>query len=189
MKRLHVLTTSTRPGRVGPAVTDWFAGLAREHAGFDVHAVDLAEFELPLLDEAEHPSSGIYTQEHTKRWSESVDAADAFVFVTPEYNYAMAPSLLNALDFLYREWQYKPVGFLSYGNTSAGLRGVQMAKQVVTTLKMMPTSEVVAVHFIGQHLGEDGVFTPAPQHSEAGKSMLDELVRLADAFAPLRESS
>jgi NADPH-dependent FMN reductase len=70
--------------------------------------------------------------------SATVDEADAFVFVTPEYNHGPPASLVNALSYLHHEWHYKPVGFVSYGGVSAGTRSVEMTKQIVTTLKMMP---------------------------------------------------
>jgi NAD(P)H-dependent FMN reductase len=81
--KLDVIICSTRPGRVGKAVGDWFDGAARQHGGFDVQLVDLAEVNLPIYDEPKHPRLQQYEHEHTRRWSALVDAADAFVFVTP----------------------------------------------------------------------------------------------------------
>lgn len=125
--RVMVIVASTRPGRLGPAIAAWFlaASAAQEVAG-SIDVADLAEIGLPLLDEPEHPSSGVYVHEHTRQWSARVAAADAFVVVTPEYNYGMPATLKNALDFLSAEWKWKPVGFVSYGNTSAGTRSVQV---------------------------------------------------------------
>jgi NAD(P)H-dependent FMN reductase len=189
MPRLHVIIASTRPGRVGPAVADWFTEIAGKHGAFDVNLIDLAETGLPLLDEPNHPAEREYTKQHTKDWSASVDAADAFVFVAPEYNYGINAALKNAIDYLYFEWQYKPVGFVSYGNTSAGLRAVQMTKQVVTTLKMTPLNEAVAIHYVGQHIDAEGQFTGTEAMSEAATGMLDELHRVTIALQPLREST
>jgi len=189
MPRLHVIIASTRPGRTGPAVAEWFTGIAQEFGKFDVHLVDLAEFSLPLLDEPNHPAERIYTKDHTKAWSESVDAADAFVFVAPEYNYSINAALKNALDYLYFEWQYKPVGIVSYGNTSAGLRAAQMTKQVVTTLKMVPVTESVAIHFIGQHINDEGKFVSTEAMDAAATGMLEELLKFAEALEPLRSKS
>ena len=188
LPRLHVLTASTRPGRVGPAIADWFTPLAVESGLFDVHPVDLVDFRLPLLDEPHHPSERNYTKEHTLRWSASVEAADAFVFVMPEYNYSISAALKNALDYLYYEWQYKPVAFVSYGNTSAGLRAVQMTKQVVTTLKMYPVNEAVSIHYVGSHI-VDGRFEATEAMAGAAKGMLDELQRLTLAMRPLRATA
>jgi NAD(P)H-dependent FMN reductase/GNAT superfamily N-acetyltransferase len=186
---LHVLVivASTRPGRLGPAVADWFVQAirpeaARERVVLDV--ADLAQIALPLLDEREHPSSRAYVHEHTRAWSRRVDAADAFVIVTPEYNYGMPAVLKNALDFLYHEWAWKPVGFISYGNTSAGTRSVQMTKQVVTTLKMMPIGATVAIRIADST--RDGQVLQSDVLEQAARGVLAELARVALALRPLR---
>ncbi len=184
--RLGVVVGSTRPGRVGPAVAAWFAGEARTHGAFDVEVLDLAEIDLPLLDEPNHPRMRKYTKEHTRRWSRLVEAIGAFAFVTPEYNYAMAPALLNAIDYLFAEWNYKPVGFVSYGGVSGGTRSVQMAKQVVTSVKMMPMSEGVIIPFVRQSVTDAGRFEPEAPLVEAARTLLDELVRWERALRPLR---
>ncbi|MET7878353.1 bifunctional NAD(P)H-dependent oxidoreductase/GNAT family N-acetyltransferase [Micromonospora profundi] len=184
---VQVIVASTRPGRLGPAIADWFvqATLPAATAGaVTLDVADLADIGLPLLDEPEHPSSGVYEHEHTRAWSRRVAAADAFVVVTPEYNYAMPAALKNAFDFLYHEWAWKPVAFVSYGNTSAGTRSVQMAKQVVTTLKMMPIGATVALRIAestrdGQVLQSEGL-------DETARRMLLELTRVASAMRPLR---
>jgi NAD(P)H-dependent FMN reductase len=189
MPKLNVIVASTRPGRVGYPVAQWFTELARAHGGFEVELVDLAEVGLPLLDEPNHPRLGQYVHQHTKDWSASVAGADAFVFVTPEYNFGMPASLKNAIDYLHHEWQYKPVGFVSYGGVSAGTRAVQMTKQVVTTLKMTPVSEAVAIPFVTQFLGDDGTVQANEAMEGAAKAMLDELLRYTNALAPLRDSN
>ena len=79
--KLHVVICSTRPGRVGPAVANWFVNHSKQYSEFDVELVDLAAFDLPLYDEANHPATGIYEKEHTKVWSTSVAKADAYVCV------------------------------------------------------------------------------------------------------------
>jgi len=185
--RLHIVICSTRPTRVGPAVARWFHGVAAAHGGFDVQLVDLADFHLPLLDEPEHPRFGNYHNPHTKAWSASVAAADAFVFVTPEYNYSAPPALVNALHYLSREWAYKPVAFVSYGGISGGIRAVQMEKMILTTLKMVPLLEAVVVPFVAQFLDADKkVFTPNETIAKSAGPMLDELARWAAALTPLR---
>jgi len=183
--KLHTLICSTRPGRVGPAVANWFHNAAVAHGGFDAELVDLVSFNLPVFDEPNHPAQRKYVHEHTKAWSRSVEAADAFVFVTPEYNFGPPPSLLNALNFVYQEWTYKPVGFVSYGGISGGLRSVQMQKLTVTTLKMMPMYEGVTIPFVPKHLS-DGVFKPEPPQESSAKTLLDEMLRWAEALRPLR---
>jgi NAD(P)H-dependent FMN reductase len=185
MPRLNVVTASTRPGRTGPAVTEWIAERARDHGAFDVEVVDLAEVDLPFLDEPEHAASRQYTHQHTLRWSATVDAADAFVFVTPEYNNSYSAPLKNALDYLYSEWHYKPVGFVSYGMSSAGLRAIHALKPVVTALKMFPLTELVAIP-LRQHLGTDGTLRLDGAFDRSATAMLDELRRMTDAFATVR---
>lgn len=183
--RLHTVICSTRPGRVGPVVAEWFHGFAAREGSFDVHLVDLKDFDLPIFDEPKHPRLGEYEHEHTRRWSQSVAAADAFVFVTPEYNYAPTPALINALTYLSREWNYKPVGFVSYGGISGGMRAVQETKPLLTTLRMVPVLEAVVVPMV-QTMIKDGVFAPNELMQQGGDAMLKELYRVSDALKGLR---
>jgi len=185
MPRLLVVIASTRPGRAGGAIGNWFTDIARAHSGFDVDVADLAELDLPFHNEAAHPIRGEYEHDHTKRWSAQVAAADAVVFVMPEYNFSFSAPLKNAFDYLHHEWKYKPAGFVSYGGVSGGLRAVQQFKQAVTALSMVPVSVQVALANYTEHL-HDGVFEPDPGAEGAAKTMLDELARVAPALATLR---
>lgn len=185
MPKLQIIIASTRPGRVGPVVGKWFTELARAHGGFEVVVSDLAELALPMMDEPHHPRLRQYTHEHTKAWSAAVDAADAFVFVMPEYNYTFTAPLKNALDYLQVEWAYKPVGFVSYGGISGGLRAVQSLKPVVTTLNMFPLPASVALPFVANSIVE-GELNPDELAEGGAKSMLDELLRVSVALKPLR---
>jgi NAD(P)H-dependent FMN reductase len=186
--KLQVIIASTRPGRVGPTVADWFVQRAAEHGGFDIGVTDLAELALPLLDEPHHPSIRQYQHQHTKDWSAIVDEADAFVFVMPEYNYTFTAPLKNAIDYLHTEWKYKPVGFVSYGGISGGLRAVQSLKPVVTTLSMFPLPASVSLPFVANSI-VDGVLEPSELAVGTAKSMLDELMRVAAALKPLRDNA
>lgn len=186
MLKLHVLITSTRPTRKGPAVARWFEEFARGHGAFEPVLVDLAAFDLPVFDEPDHPATRKYRHEHTRRWSASVAEADAFAFVMPEYNYFPPSSLVNAIDFLVAEWAYKPVGLVTYGGVSGGLRAAQAVKLLVTTLKMMPLPEGVAIPSFGQHIGEDGAFRSNELIDKSAATMLGELHRWAGALKPLR---
>lgn len=187
LPRLQVFIVSTRPARKGPVVAAWFEEQARRHGKFEVEMVDLAQVGLPLMDEPEHPRLRKYQHEHTRAWSARVERADAFVFVTPEYNFGAPPSLVNALDYLAVEWAYKPVGFVSYGGVSGGLRSVQMAKQLVTALKMMPMVEAVSIPFFANLIDADtGTFDPGAHQVKAATAMLDELLRWTGALKPLR---
>lgn len=184
---LQVVIVSTRPGRAGEAVGKWFAGQARTHGKFEVELVDLAAVNLPMFDEPRHPRLGQYEHPHTKHWSETVSRGDAFVFVTPEYNYSTPPSLVNALTYLSAEWAYKAAGFASYGGVSGGLRGVEMTKQFLTALRIMPVPESVSIPAFTQYLDwEAGVFSPGELAEKASRSMLDELFRWSAALTVLR---
>jgi NAD(P)H-dependent FMN reductase len=183
--KLHIVIVSTRPGRVGPSVANWFLDYAREHGGFEPVLVDLADFKLPLYDEPTHPRLQRYEHEHTKAWSASVAAADAFVFVTPEYNYFAPPSFVNAVDFLLKEWGYKPAGLVSYGGVSGGLRAAQSEKLLLTSVNVMPINTGVTIPMVTRHI-EDDVFKPSELMLASAKTMLDELLRWAEALKPLR---
>ncbi len=184
--RLMIVIASTRPGRIGLPVGEWFAGRAREHGGFEVDVADLAEIDLPFFDEPKHPRLREYMHQHTKDWSARVDAADAFVFVHPEYNYGITAPLKNALDYLNQEWKYKPLGLVSYGGVAAGTRAAQMIKQVATTLGLFPLFEAVSIPFVAEFVGEGGAIVPNPVMEKAAGAMLDELLRVSGAFAQLR---
>ena len=118
--KLNVIVCSTRPGRVGLSIGRWFEEYAKAHGGFDVSLEDLADYALPVFDEPHHPRLRKYEHAHTKAWSASVESADAFVFVTPEYNFGPPPSLVNAMNYLVLEWHNKVAGFVSYGGVSGG---------------------------------------------------------------------
>ena len=188
MPNLTIIVGSTRPGRAGLPISQWFTARAKDHGGFDVNVVDLAELDLPLLDEPNHPRLGKYSKRHTKEWSAIIDAADAIVFVTPEYNYGYPASIKNAIDYLHKEWNYKPVGFVSYGGIAAGTRAVQQLKQVLTTLRMFPVFESVNIPFHTQFLDSDGVLVPNEVMEQAADAMLNELARTEAALRPLRSA-
>ncbi len=183
---LGVIIASTRPGRVGLHIGQWFQAIAVAHPEFDARWIDLAEVGLPLFDEPHHPRLRRYEHEHTRRWSAIVDAADAFVLVMPEYNYSPTPALTNALDYVSQEWAYKPVGFVSYGGISGGLRAAQAIKITLSALKAVPINESVVVPFAGRQV-HDGVFAPNEVQEKAAVTMLDELARWAGALRVLRD--
>lgn len=186
MSKLHIIITSTRPGRQGPAVGKWFHGFAARHGKFEAELIDLADFTLPVYDEPNYPQLKQYQHDHTKAWSASVAAADAFVFVTPEYNYGPPPSFVNALNYLYQEWNYKPAAFVSYGGVSGGTRAVQMEKLLLTTLKIVPLAEKVTLPSFTQFINAEGVFTGNELHEKSAGDMLGELYRWTEALKPLR---
>ena len=135
------------------------------------------------------PADGNYVHEHTKRWSATVARADAFVFVTPEYDFGPPASLINALQYLVKEWAYKPVGLLSYGGVSAGLRSANALRVMITANNMMPLPGAVSIPLVGQLVNkETGVFEPGEVQAKAANSMLAELARWERAMRVLRSA-
>jgi NAD(P)H-dependent FMN reductase len=183
---LMIVIASTRPGRVGLPVARWFDGRARAHSGFHIDLVDLLELNLPFMDEPKHPRLREYTHQHTRDWSAKVDAADAFAFVMPEYNYGFNAPLKNAIDYLNHEWRDKPAGLVSYGGVSAGTRAAQMIKQVLTTLSVFPLSEAVSIPFVAKLIGDDGELHANDAMEQAAAAMLERLLSVSQALAPLR---
>jgi len=181
---LTIVIGSTRPGRVGPKFAAWFRSRAIDHDGFDVELVDLAQLNLPLLDEPSHPRLRQYVHQHTIDWSRTVERSDAFVFVTPEYNFGYSAALKNAIDYLSQEWADKAVGFVSYGGVAGGTRAVQQLKQVVTALKMVPVAESVNIPFFSQFINEAGDIRPSDSMTRAADAMLDELLRITRLLRP-----
>lgn len=182
---LLVVTASTRSGRVGDRVAAWFAALAREHGDFDVETADLRTDGPPLLHSAGHPGYQEYDGPEVWRWSRLVNRADAIAVVSPEYDYALPASLLNAFQTLYLEWGYKPIGLVTYGGVSGGLRAAQTIRTMASTLLMFVVETGVAIpHVTGQLDAE--AFAPDGRQAASSSRMLDELVLVSEAFETLR---
>ena len=183
---LQVIIGSTRPGRVGKPVADWIIERARAQGEFEVVVSDLAEINLPMFDEPNHPRFHQYIHQHTKDWSAIVARSDAFVFVIPEYNYGFNAATKNALDYLNAEWRDKPAGIVSYGAVSGGTRATQMLKQVFSGVRLVPVTDSVNIPFVREKLDENGRLKPNEIMEQAAEAMLGELARYAEALKPLR---
>lgn len=181
--KLEIIIASTRPGRIGDQVGKWIADFATKRSDFEVSVLDLAEINLPIYDEPNHPRLAAYTKEHTKAWSKRIAAADAFIIVTPEYNFTMPPALLNAIDYLQLEWKYKPAAFVGYGGSGA-LRAIQTEKALLVNLSVMPIPTAVNLHGVFSPVVT--IFEPEEKHEEAAELMLKELHKWAKALLSLR---
>ena len=181
-----VIVSSTRPSRVGHKIGAWIVGRAEAHGGFDIDLVDLAELDLPFLDEPKHPRFADYSHDHTKDWSARVELADAFVFVMAEYNHSFTAPIKNAVDFLSREWAYKPVGYVGYGGVAGGTRAVQAIKPVCIAVRMVPLFDSVYIPWIAQQIDEDGTFISTEALEASANVMFDELLKVSEALSPLR---
>lgn len=183
-----IIVGSVRPGRVGLPISEWVRAEAEKTGDFEIDFVDLAELKLPFMDEEAHPRLRQYTQPHTIAWGKRVAAADAFIFVTPEYNYSYSPALKNALDFLNQEWWMKPVGFVSYGGVSSGTRGVAALLPTIVALGLVRVGANVELAFGGKQV-VDGAFQPQEKELAIIAHELKELATLAEGLMPLRPPS
>jgi NAD(P)H-dependent FMN reductase len=184
MLKIAIILGSTRPGRNGEAVGKWIHEVAKRRNDIDFELVDVKDFNLPLLDEPIPPSMGQYSKEHTKAWSEKIDSFDAYVFVTPEYNHGIPGSLKNAIDFLYKEWNNKVAGFVSYGS-AGGVRAVEQLRLVMAELKVATVRAQVSLSLFADFENFSN-FKPAPFQEKSANNMLDEVAVWSGALKILR---
>lgn len=182
---IDIVICSTRPGRLGRSIGEWVHGCVNARSDVTARLVDIADFDLPMFDEARHPRLGDYEHAHTKRWAKSVAAADGFAFVAPEYNHGPTPALVNALSFLGPEWSMKPAGFVSYGGRSGGLRAAQLTKPILSALKMFPSKNGVAIPMAKDFVKGDRFVGSDDLISEVS-GLFDELSKLAIGLMPMR---
>jgi NAD(P)H-dependent FMN reductase len=186
MIQLKIIIASTRSGRKGPAVADWILKRAKLEKKFKVELIDLAELNLPFLDEPEMAIEQKYKHAHTKKWSKTIVKSDAFIIVTPEYNNSYPAPIKNALDYLFTEWNYKPVGFVSYGGVAGGTRAVQALKIVLASLKMVAVKEAVNIPFFEKYLDVEGLFVSNKEQDKSADVMFKELIKWASALDKMR---
>ena len=183
--KLMIVIGSVRPGRAGLPVGQWVRSRVEADERFELDWADLLEVGLPWMDEPNHPAKRQYTKAHTIAWSERVEAADGFIFVTPEYNHSYSPALKNAFDYLNQEWWRKPIAFVSYGGVAGGSRGVAAFDPVYATVGAVKTTANVEIPFIATMIN-DGVFTPTDRESAILGKVLDELETLGTGLKALR---
>jgi NAD(P)H-dependent FMN reductase len=186
MHRVMIIVASTRDGRKGLPVARWIEAEVGKDADWEIDPVDLKTVNLPMLDEPEHPRLGKYIHAHTKAWSAMVGAADAFILVTPEYNFFAPPAIINAIDYLSREWAYKPMAFVSYGGLSGGTRAVQALKPLLTSVRIVPITEAVNVPFFTQFIDTEDRFVASKQNETAAQTMLAELKKWTIGLKAMR---
>jgi NAD(P)H-dependent FMN reductase len=184
MVRIAVVVGSTRPGRRSRQVADWVLDRAQRHSGAEFEMLDLADFELPLLDEPLPPSLGRYENEHTKVWARAVAPFDGFVFVTGEYNHAVPGALKNSLDYLYAEWNNKAAGFVSYGS-SGGVRAVENLRLIAGELQVADVRAQVALPFSTEFQNYT-TFAPSQAAEDQLVPLLEQVIAWAEALKPLR---
>lgn len=180
---VHVATIvgSTREGRFGDSVATWFVTRARQRTDLLIDVVDLADTGLPAVL-PRHPSPEVID------YAERIDRTDAFVVVTPEYNHSFPAGLKQAIDLLHAPWQRKPVGFVSYGGVSGGLRAVEQLRLVFAELHATTVRETVSLHRAWERFDAEGELRDPGGAEVAVKAMLDELVWWATALRTARPS-
>ena len=184
MLKVAIVTGSTRPGRHNEAVAQWVYRISKERTDAEFELVAIADYTLPLLDEPLSPLLGQYTHEHTKAWAKKIASFDAYVFVTPEYNHSTSGALKNALDYLYREWNNKAAGFVSYGG-AGGARAVEHLRLVLAEL-MVATVRAQVMLSMFTDFEQFTTFTPDPRHEAAVHGMLDQLIAWGRALKTVR---
>lgn len=188
MYKLKIISSTTRPGRKGPVIAEWIERKAKSFGSFDTEILDLGKVNLPVMNEAHHPRLKRYEHEHSKKWSAKIEEADAFIFVTAEYNFGYPAALRNALEYLTHEWGYKAAGIVSYGGVSAGTRAANSLKGDLTTLRIVPLPEAVNIPFFTQFLNENDEFIPNEISDKAADTMLKELVKWTKGLKVIKEN-
>ncbi len=192
MLKVAIILGSTRPGRNGEAVAQWVYDNAKKRAdnnknqdrNVEFEYIDIKDFNLPLLDEPIPPSQGQYSKDHTKAWSAKIDSFDAFIFVTPEYNHGISGALKNAIDFLYKEWNNKAAGFVSYGS-AGGVRSVEHLRLVMAELQIADVRAQVTLSLFTD-FENFTKFKPASYHEKSFNDMIDQVVAWGNALKDLR---
>lgn len=146
---IKVIAGSTREGRFSDKAAEWIAGEIKEQKESKVEVLDLRDYEMPFFNEPVSPSykQKPYANDAVARFTKKIEEGDAFVLVTPEYNHGTSGVLKNALDWVYQEWNNKPVGFVSYGSVG-GARSVEQLRLNAIELQMAPIRN--AVHIPGE---------------------------------------
>lgn len=184
--KIYVILGSTRQGRFGETVANWFHTIASSRQDLSAELIDLRDWPLPLFDEPKSPSGGHYA-EAAKPWAEKIAEADGYVIVTPEYNHGYPAPLKNALDHLNREWNNKPVAFVSYGGSAGGSRAVEQLRLVAVELQMAPIRESVVIPMARAAFNEQGE-PNNPVLNDRATAVLDQLRWWAQALKKARAS-
>lgn len=184
MVKLAIVVGSTRPGRKAEAVAKWVLENAQERANATFEIVDIADFNLPLLDEPVPPSMGQYSKPHTLAWAARIAAFDGFVFVTPEYNHGPSGALKNAIDFIYAEWNNKAAGFVGYGSLG-GSRAVEQLRLILAEVQVATVRSQVALS-LATDFENYTTFKPSSNHLKPLNTMLDQLTAWASALKKVR---
>ena len=184
--RIALILGSTRPGRRGDQIAAWALEAAHAHGGADYELIDLADHKLGNLDEPGNPNLQQYQHDHTRAWGALIDSFDGYVFLVPEYNRSYPGALKNALDYVYREWNDKAAGIISYGGWVAGARAAEalrlvLAELQVATVRAQPTISLRPSFHTGTFVPHEGLDT-------AVDGMLDQVIAWSGALRGVRQA-
>ncbi|MEV0097412.1 NAD(P)H-dependent oxidoreductase [Streptomyces sp. NPDC050738] len=184
--RIALILGSTRPGRRGDQIATWALEAARAHGGADYELIDLADHSLGNLDEPGNPVFQQYQHDHTRAWGALIDGFDGYVFLVPEYNHSYPGALKNALDYVYREWNDKAAGIISYGGWAAGARAAEalrlvLAELQVATVRAQPTISTHPSFASGAFVAQEGL-------DASVLGMLDQVIAWSGALRAVREA-
>ena len=184
--KIGVILGSTRPGRNGEAVAKWFMSQADKYeSDTEFELVDLAKWDLPVFNEPGFPASGEYANEKTKEWSQEIAQYDGFIYLVTEYNRGMPAAIKNAIDYLYHEWSFKPVGFVGYSSAGA-FRTISQLRDVVGELNMVGIRKQIAINV--WEAVADGKWAAGDKHDKEVEGLLGQLEWWARLLKPARES-
>lgn len=187
MLKIKIITGSVRPKRFNIQPATWIYKIAKQRKDIEVELLDLLKINLPFLDEPVPPSQNKYSKGHTKKWSKKIAEADGFVFVTPEYNHSYSPALKNAIDYLYFEWNYKPVSFVSYGSMAGGARAVEHLRAVAAEIKMYDLREQILLPNYWENTDKEGKYQFTEHHVKTANLILDSLIFWAQVMRQARD--
>ncbi len=188
--KVQIILGSTRKNRFGDKPANWIYSIAKDREDLDVEMIDLRDYPLPFFDEPMSPSSsnGKYSSDAAAKWAAKVGEADAYIIAAPEYNNGYSAVLKNALDYVYKEWNNKPVGFVSWGGVSGGTRAVQQLRQVSIELQMAPIRNSVNIPFSWNIVDANGELKPGAldAQKQGAENLLDQLTWWAKALKEAR---
>src|SRR5665213_1751940 len=153
--KVQVIIGSTRPSRMGKQFADWLIENLPKYPDIEFEVVDLVDVGLPLLDEPHQAAQNKYQNNHTKVWSKIISQGNGYIWLTPEYNAGYSAALKNAIDYLYSEWNDKPIMIVSYG-VSGGTTASAQLRQVAERLKMKVVEQAPAIKLPYESIDETG---------------------------------
>jgi len=182
--KLTIVLASTRKGRRGEKVAEWFLPIAQNDARFEAVLADLNEYDLPFFADEVEPSDREdkkYPDPKVQKWSDTIDNSDAMIFILPEYNHGMSAPLKNSIDHLYWEWLDKAVGFVGYGSRGAG-DAIDSLRHTAKALKWRIAPSTVGIHQVKKAFNENGDLADKEKYEKAAREMLDQLAAISDSI-------